>query len=91
MTEENFAAAPVSIGEHRSITEQDCSLWTPREMLVKLLRDIDTGAWNPEGIVLSYFYKDGEGTRTGMWRAKVTVMQAVACVEMAKHDLLGIE
>jgi hypothetical protein len=89
MTDESFAHAPVSIGERRSLDEQDCALWSPREMLVKLLRDIDTGAWKPDGIVLCYFYKEDAGTRTGMWRSRVTVMQAVAAVEMAKWDLLN--
>ena len=80
---------PISLGERRALAEDDCSKWTPRELLAAMLRDIDNGRIHPDGIVVCFFQHEGEGTRTGMRRSKATVMQSVAMIEMAKHDLLA--
>lgn len=60
-------------------------------MLVWMLREMDAGKFAPVGMVVSYFWKDGDDTVTGMKRSKTTVMEAVAMTEMAKYDLLRIE
>jgi hypothetical protein len=83
-----YAQAPVSVGEARAEKFDDCSQWTPRELLIAMLRDIDNGA-QLDGIVVCFFEKDGGRIRTGMRRSKVTTMEAVAMCEMAKHDLLA--
>lgn len=77
-----------SLGEHRALAENDCDKWSPREMLEWMLREMDNGSFNPAGIVVSFFYRVDGNTVTGMRRSKVTVMEAVAMCEMAKHDLL---
>lgn len=41
---EEFAGHPKSVGEVRAERDGDCSKWTPREMLLAMLRDIDEGA-----------------------------------------------
>jgi hypothetical protein len=82
---------PISIGERRALSEDDCSMWTPRELLVQMLRQIDEGSFSPDGIVVCYFWKKDDGTVTGMKRSKTTVMQAVAMIEMAKYYLLHVE
>ena len=40
---ENFADAPQSVSELRSTKEHSGRLWTPRDALVSVLRDIDAG------------------------------------------------
>jgi len=82
---------PISLGERRALLEDDCTKWTPREMLVWMLREIDNGNFSPDGIVVCFFQKEGAGTRTGMRRCKTTVMEAVAMVEIAKYDLLRVD
>lgn len=79
---------PISLGEHRAVTEDDCTKWTPREMLLSLVREIDGGVIAPDGMLVCFFTKEGAYTRTGMRRSKSTIMEAVAMVEIAKHDLL---
>jgi hypothetical protein len=78
------------LGERRALAEDDCSKWTPREMLQWLLREMDGGHFKADGMMVCYFSREGGGTTTGMRRAKSTVMEAVAMVEMAKHDLLSL-
>jgi len=87
---DDFKDAPVSIGERRALTGDDCHRWTPRELLLNMLRGIDDGTLVPEGIVVCYFCHEGEEVRTGMRRSKTTVMEAVAMIEIAKTDLLRL-
>ncbi len=81
-----------SLGEHRALTEHDCSLWSPRELLVALLRDLDKGEFTPTGLVVCYFTRRDDGfVVNGMQRSRATTMETVAMIEMAKHDLLEQE
>jgi len=85
----DFADAPVSLGERRALGGDDCDQWTPREMLVHLLREIDSGHFKPDGLMLCFFRNHDSAVLTGMRRSRMTQMEAVAMIEMAKHDLLN--
>jgi hypothetical protein len=80
---------PTSLGERRAIRDDDCTKWTPKELLTAMLRDLDS--LKPDGIVVCYFKRGDPGTITGMRRSNTTVMEAVAMIEMAKYDLLRVE
>jgi hypothetical protein len=80
---------PISLGERRALRDNDCSLWTPSELLTAMLRDIEK--IKMDGIVVCYFRRENGGTITGMRRSKTTVMEAVAMIEIAKYDLLRVE
>jgi hypothetical protein len=73
------------------LRDGDCSMWTPRDLLTAMLREMDAGLFPADGIVVCYFRRENGSTMTGMKRSKTTVMEAVAMVEMAKHDLLRAE
>jgi hypothetical protein len=75
---------PVNLGERRMQRDYDCNARSPRELLSAMLSDADY-----DGIVVCYFRRENGGTITGMKRSKVTVMEAVAMIEMAKWDLLA--
>lgn len=49
----NFADAPVSLATVRATKAYDGRLWTPRDALIDLLRDIDGGKINPQLIVIT--------------------------------------
>lgn len=51
---DSFANAPVSLAETRAMREDNARLWTPRDALVSLLRDIDAGKVDPYAIVIAY-------------------------------------
>jgi len=66
---ENFAEHPISLGEVKSERNGDGAEWTPRDVLVKTLRMIDSGEISPEVLVVSYSTKV-EGKRTGrFWQS----------------------
>jgi hypothetical protein len=49
---ENFANAPKSITEIRGEKTNDGSQWKPRDALITMLRQIDSGEIDPEGLVV---------------------------------------
>jgi len=61
---ENFADAPVSITEARSNKLNDARLCTPRDILVEMLREIDSGASSPQIMMIVYRTKPDENERT---------------------------
>ena len=58
---DNFSAYPPSLGELRSDKSDRASDWTPRDALISVLRDIDTGVINPDALVISYRQPAADG------------------------------
>ena len=54
----SYADAPTSITEARAQREGDASKWTPRDVLIALLRDIDSGHIAPETLVVAHASAD---------------------------------
>lgn len=65
MEQVNFADAPVSISEARAFRDNDCSKLSPRDLLIGVLREIDSGEYSPNALVVCWSYnrEDGEHTR----------------------------
>ncbi len=61
-SETNYANAPIAIAEVRAQKADDSSQWSPRECLIKVLRDIDSGTVNPECLIIAYRYQTPDGT-----------------------------
>lgn len=60
---DDFSNHPVSLGEARANKAHDAGLWSPRDALISVLRDIDSGALKPDHvIVLSATIQDRGGT-----------------------------
>lgn len=57
----DYSDHPVSISEARANREEDSRLWTPRDALISILRDIDSGAINPDALVAVCRTKDEDG------------------------------
>jgi hypothetical protein len=86
---ETFKDMPISVGERRGA--EDINQMAPRDLLISILRKIDNKEMNIEGLVVSYFWRENGGVVTGMKRAKASMMEAIAMVEMAKYDLLSVD
>jgi hypothetical protein len=51
---ESFKDYPVSVAEKRSDSTYRSSDWSPRDLLIDLLRRIDSGDIKPDAMVVSY-------------------------------------
>lgn len=80
LTFESFAEYPISIAESKALSKRDARHWTPREALISVLRDIDSGKVSPTLMVIHW--------KTGKEDNSYTTGYAVA--GGIKHEILGV-
>lgn len=86
---ENFADYPMSVAERRAAFGLDGSLWTPRDALIAMLRDIDAGTINTDALVISYRHRDETGGAHTFYRAATPdKCTALGLMELAKNLIL---
>ena len=84
----NYSDQPASLAEWRAFKECDCTLWTPRDLLLYYLKRIDAGE-DFSGLIVTYLKKDpARRTTTGYHRAQVTLLECLGVLETVKFDML---
>lgn len=79
---------PDEVSEKRADKARNSNLWTPRDALASLVRDIDAGKVNPSRLVVHYVQEAGTH-RTHHYRAaKVTFEEHIALLNVALHDVM---
>lgn len=82
----NFADYPESVAELKC---DNGAGWSPRDALINLLRDIDSGKIAPKSLVICGYEVLGKGrTATFFRNASPTIQDAVGLMEVAKADML---
>lgn len=56
----DYRDEPVSVTEYRAIKSADAADWTPRDVLVSVLRDLDKGIVKIEDVVVGFRGKRGD-------------------------------
>ncbi|GLQ09234.1 hypothetical protein GCM10007913_11660 [Devosia yakushimensis] len=59
---DNFADHPETIGERRATAKSSAAAWSPRDVLIELLREIDSGRIRPKAIVVSISATGADGS-----------------------------
>ena len=66
----------------------DASMWTPRDVLVRLIRDIDEGRVKADSLVVSWLTKGENKTVSGGYLISTSsIFESVFMVEKLKQDL----
>lgn len=88
---DNFSDAPVSINEAMAARDRDATKWTPRDLLVRMLREIDNGVLNPSRMVVLYTEEQGEDRFAfgGAYSGTSSPMETFGLIEVAKLDLFA--
>jgi len=89
--QENFSNAPESIGEIKANKHYDASLWTVREMLISILREIDSGNITPKCASFFYLDENKSGLRTHWFLSGGSVHEVVGVSEIALHDIKSLK
>lgn len=90
---ESFKDTPTSLAEHRAFKDGDCTKWTPRDLLVHMLREMDAGRLKVGGMLVLWHEDvpdDEDLFASKLRRANLGTRQSVAMLEIAKFDLLKI-
>lgn len=81
--------SPANLAEVRAQKAEDCKLWTPRDLALALLRDIESGEIKPEQITVDFLEKTAAGRwRHGFFAAGVGRQERIALLELAKWRAL---
>lgn len=79
---DDFSNYPPTIGEVRSDRTHLASDWAPRDALIALLRDIDSGKVDVDALVIAYRYN--ERKRTSFLAATPDGVTTLGLLERAK-------
>lgn len=90
MSIENFADHPESIAERRSEIAKKGSAWTPRDVLIHLLRQIDKGEINIETLVVCFQAINDDNMRCAPdWlQASPTAAHTIGVLEVCKYSMM---
>jgi hypothetical protein len=53
---------PISIGELRAARSGNAADWTPRDCLMDMVRAIDEGRLNPDGLIVCFYNEKEHGS-----------------------------
>lgn len=88
---EDYADAPRNLAERRALNSGVPADWTPRDLLVYLLRKIDSGEMEvPQHLMVLYAREDpGEGSSTGFVQAgNFAPLAQMGLLHSTLHSLL---
>lgn len=82
---DDFSEAPMSITEVRGNRQQDCSIWTPRDALIDLLRNIDAGSVKCDALVIAWRDRKDGNSLTCFSLAAPDVVTGLGLLLRAQH------
>lgn len=75
----SFADHPRSVAEIRSERSTDARDWTPRDVLISVLRDIDAGKIAPSAIVVCV--DEAEKNKSSWWAASPSMIVSLGLLD----------
>jgi len=88
---DDFKDAPFTIGELRADRSGSGTDWKPRDVLVRLLRDIDAGRLNPEALVVVLYDPPEDDAPNGYIYHSVSsplLTTSIAMIEITRWKML---
>jgi hypothetical protein len=87
---ENFRDAPVSLTEARSARDQSAAPLTPRDVLVKALRQLDSGEISPDTLIVVFSERGTDDTvLCSVRRSGARLYEQIGLLHTAAFDLLS--
>lgn len=84
---DDYAQHPRSITEIRSGKTRDAADWTPRDVLIHVLRMIDSGEWEPQLLLVASARADGSLASTRYSVSSPNPLLTAGMIERAKYML----
>lgn len=81
----DFAEHPRSLGEVKANRDHDATQWSPRDVLIYMLREIDARKIEPTALVVSYQIKNEEGVMGGF--NAVSAPDKIVAVGLLTHSI----
>lgn len=81
---DDYSNHPPSITEIKSDKTRDGSKWTPRDALIALLRDIDSGKASPDAMIIICGKYEENRTFTSYYQSTKNVYETLGLLEDGK-------
>lgn len=85
----NFADHPESVGELRSNRDCDAAKWKPRDVLVSLLRDIDSGKADIDALIVCYRQHVDEKARGRFLQSTPDGLVTLGLLSATAHQIMA--
>lgn len=86
---ESYASHPVSVAEIKSDRTDDPRVWTPRDALISLLREIDSGKVSPYSIAILFASRESDRATNFSYRiSSPGIAETLGLIEGAKFLIL---
>jgi hypothetical protein len=89
MNEDDFSAYPLSVGELKSDSSGDGSQWTPRDVLVKMLRMIDSGEASPDVLVVAWGEHVNGRRQADFWQSTPDGLLSLGLMQATIFEMQG--
>lgn len=91
MEDQDFSEYPELLASHRAWKLNSGREWTPRDVLLELLKDIDSGKIDPQALVVGYAKKtdDGKGFVVGYRQAAPSFVISLGIMEAVKYYIMN--
>lgn len=83
--EEDFSKYPPSINEIKADRSESSQDWTPRDALIRCLRDLDSGKISPDALIILHHKVEEDGIVKTDFYAAGTLVQVAATIELGKN------
>lgn len=81
---------PITLNEMRALKVEDNRLWTPLECAKAFVRDIESSKINADAVVISYYDKHKDGSRTLYeYTANLDHEQMIALLVVAQNKAVA--
>lgn len=83
-----MADHPINFAEQRALANEDNSLWSPRDCIAAVLRDIDSGKIAPTAVMIHYYEPDGDGQAHNFYLSNLNFPEHIAMLNVALWDTM---
>lgn len=87
--DEDFSSYPLSVSEIKSDKSQKSIDWSPRDLLLRVLRDIDSGKISPKTLIMFTSEEHEDDKVTTNYYASGALIHLVATIELGKFRYLS--
>lgn len=87
MSIDSFGNYPQSVNELRCLRSGNAADWSPRDVLIQVLRDIDAGVMHPDALIVSFREKVERGFCTSFSASCPDSTVMIALLEQTKFRI----
>lgn len=83
--DKDFSKEPLTLSEARAHRAHDAKRWTPRDVLISALRDLDAGVIKPDALIVAYNTRVDDDDKTGYKVSSPNFLTSLGLISRVIH------